>query len=51
MVDEGDLMSILSQINQWIVNCDTKASILLALIGVIFGIVFSNECLFSAIVI
>lgn len=50
MVDEGDLMSILSQINQWIVNCDTKASILLALIGVIFGIVFSNECLFSAIV-
>ena len=43
MVENEDLMNILSQINQWINNCDTKASILLALIGILVGVIFSNK--------
>ena len=43
MVEDEDLMNILAQINHWIDNCDTKSSILLALIGIITGVIFSNK--------
>lgn len=43
MLSDDDLMNILAQINQWINNCDTKASILLALIGIVIGVLFSNN--------
>ena len=37
-----DAYKILDNINTWIVNSDTKASIILGLIGVLFTIIFSN---------
>lgn len=43
MLSDDDLMNILAQINLWINNCDTKASILLALIGIVVNVVFSND--------
>lgn len=49
MASEEDLMSILAQINQWISNCDTKSSILLTLIGIIVGVIFSNGYAFKLI--
>ncbi len=42
MPSNEDLMNILAQINQWISNCDTKSSILLTLVGIIVGVIFSN---------
>ena len=38
-----DLYHILDTINMWINNCDTKASIILGIIGVVFSIVFSSD--------
>ena len=49
MVSDEDLMNILAQINQWISNCDTKSSILLTLIGIVVGVIFSNGYAFKLI--
>ena len=37
------------QVSSWINNCDSKASILLALIGVILSIVFTNDFILGGI--
>ena len=37
------------QVSSWINNCDAKASILLALIGVILSIVFTNVFILGGI--
>lgn len=49
MLSDDDLMNILAQINQWITNCDTKSSILLALIGIFVSVVFSNDYFYRLI--
>ena len=49
MVSDEDLMNILAQTNQWISNCDTKSSILLTLIGIIVGVIFSNGYAFKLV--
>lgn len=42
MVNNNELNIILEQIHQWIHNCDTKSSIVLSLIGVLLGIIFTT---------
>lgn len=40
----------LERVQNWIGNCDQKASILLATIGILFGIFFSTDAVFNKIV-
>lgn len=43
MKDKDVLFNTLSNINQWIFNCDTKVSIILAIFGIVFSIFFSSD--------
>ena len=42
-LDKDDLFQTLDRTNAWIENCDTKASIILGGIGVVFGIMLTSE--------
>lgn len=43
MTTKFDKQKTLDTINEWTQNCDTKASIMLAGLGVFFSIIFSSE--------
>lgn len=48
-MDENQLMQRLQLINGWITNCDQKAGLLLALIGVLFPIILTTDIIVKKI--
>lgn len=44
--EDPSLVERLNQVNNWIVNCDQKSGILLAFLGVMVPLVFTNEFFF-----